>query len=1323
MAILLGPGAPAMRAQSTSTGAVSGQVTDQQNQPVMGAEVVLRDHATNTSLTTITNDVGRYALVNVPPSIYDITVSMTGFKAAKVAGQKVTIGLALTINVVMEVGSVTESVTVTSGAVTELQTTNAAVGTTLSGKALLHLPNLGRDVTTLAVLQPGTTPGGFTAGAYGDQNTYTIDGGNNTDDMAGNTTTYITNFTGIGGAQTNGTVSGILMTPIESIEEFKVNTFNQTADFNSSIGGQVAMVTKRGTNDWHGSAYMYYFATNVGGANTWKNNHTPFTTSDGTKLAFTPIVPNHRSRFGGALGGPITPAILGGKTYLFVNYEGSRFPNASTYERPVPSDLMRAGVIQVPDSTGKYVAYNLNPVPVTVNGVTYQPAQCPNSPNGLCDPRGIGLNPIVNQLWSKLMPRANDPIYGQNGADQFNVQGYLATIRAPLNSDFHVARLDHDFGSKWRFFASWRAQHIVNTTTNQVDIGGALPGNSFGQPVATALRPQVAELLVAGMTTTISPHTTNDFRFSYQYNWWQWSSSNAPPQLPGLGGAVEIAPGNASGAESINALIPYNVNTQNIRQRIWDGQDKMFRDDVTMLKGNHLLQFGGMYQRNYNFHSRTDNGQGVNNQIVYQVSSSTINFSNSPYIPGSVPTTQQPLYRNLYSEVLGLVSLPQVVYTRVGKDLTLQPVGSSAFDRSIIPYYNVYFSDTWRMKPTLTLTYGLGYTVEMPPYELDGKQVALVDSGGNLVSTEDYFAQRKKAALAGQVYNPTLGFELVGNVGKGLKYPYEPFYGGFSPRVSMAWNPNFSSGLLGKTLGQGKTVIRGGYGIIYGRVNGVGQVLVPLLGVGLLQSVSCPGPSKTGQCLGSNKVDPNTVFRIGTDGMVAPLPAVTQTLSQPFLSGVGGNAIAADATVLDPHYRPEKTHNFGLTIQRQVSEKLSIEVGYIGRIIHNEFQEFNLDAVPYMTTLGGQTFANAYAALYTALNAGAAPASIAKQPFFETALGGASSAYCNAFPSCTAAVATNQKTAILNTAVSDFWAALNRANGWILGRTMLSSDPAQATTLNTNASLGYGNYNALFVTLRMRDWHGVNGISNFTWGRALGTAALGQYNSSNTALDPFNLKANYGPQNFDIKFLYNFALYYQVPFFKGKKGFLGHALDGWIIAPLFTAQSGNGTSATYSEGSCTGCQAFGEVTPPGSSSSTAENAVFAAKYTGGNSAHKGVTGSNGIGTNNPEGINMFADPAAVIAQFRKCVLGIDTSCGGYYTMRGLPRWNLDATLSKDFRFTERIGATFSFQFTNVLNHFQPADPALVLTTPTQFGRITGQVGQPRQLEFGLRLHF
>jgi len=192
----------------------------------------------------------------------------------------------------------------------------------------MKLPNMGRDAATLAVLQPGVTPSGMTAGAYSDQNVFMLDGGNNSDDMVGNNTSYVTNFTGTGGVQTGGSPSGIMTTPVESIEEFKVGTFNQSADFSGSIGSQIQMATKRGGNAYHGSAYGFYFATNIGAANSWANNHTP---SNG--LAYTPLVPNHRNRFGGSLGGVLLPKLLGGKTYFFVNYEGSRFPNVGTIEK------------------------------------------------------------------------------------------------------------------------------------------------------------------------------------------------------------------------------------------------------------------------------------------------------------------------------------------------------------------------------------------------------------------------------------------------------------------------------------------------------------------------------------------------------------------------------------------------------------------------------------------------------------------------------------------------------------------------------------------------------------------------------------------------------------------------------------------------------------------------------------------------------------------------------------------------------------------------------------------------------------------------------
>ena len=1320
LAISVNPG----WSQATSEATVAGLVTDAQNAVIPAAEVRLRNAQTSLNLVTNTNEAGRYIFVNVQPGSYTITVTKPGFAVTELSDQKVAVGASLTLNVALQIGTASTVVEVTATAVAELMTSSAAVGTTISGDSILSLPNLGRDVSTLAVLQPGTTLGGYTAGAVQDQNTYTLDGGNNSDDMAGNNTSYVTNFTGTGGTQTNANSAGVMPTPVESIEEFRVNTFNQTADFNSSIGGQVVMATKRGTTQFHGSAYGYYFATNVGAANTWVNNHTP-----SGSLGYTPLPSNHRDRFGAAIGGPITTKRwLGGQTFFFFNYEGFRFPNVSTYERPVPSALMRLGVIQVQDASGKYQPFNLNPYPVTYNNVTYQPATCPG---GACDPRGYGINPIVQKIWATQMPLPNDHGFASNGADSYNVEGYLSTLRAPITSNSYVARIDHDFGDKWRFMASYRFLRLVNLTNNQVDIGGVLPGDTLGQPAAVAPRDQVPSYWVTGLTTSISPTLTNSFIFNYTRNFWQWGSANAPPQLPGLGGAVEIASGapyaTAESSTAAQILIPYNINTQSTRQRFWDGKDRLLRDDLTMIKGNHLFQFGGSYQRNFDFHSRTDNGNGINNQVVYQIGSSGINFTNSPYIPASVPASQQSNYVNLYSEVLGMVFQPQVAYTRAGTNLQLQPVGDSAFDQSIIPTYNLYFTDTWKFKPSLTLTYGLGYAIEMPPYEINGKQVALVYQDGTPVSAASYLAQRKAAALAGQVYDPILGFATVKNVsGGGLKYPYHPIYDELSPRVALAWNPKFSSGLAGRIFGDGKTVIRGGYGRIYGRLNGVNLVLVPLLGVGLLQPVTCPGAAKSGTCLGAGNVDPTNAFRIGIDGNTAPLPAVSQTLPQPFFSGVNGNAPAGDVNTLDPNYKPERTDNFTFSVQRSLGERSLIEVGYIGRIIRNELQELNIDAVPYMTTLGGQTFTQAYANLYTAIALqGQIPASVAAQPFFEAALGGAGSAYCKAATSCTAALAIANTTLIKNTAVSDLWAAMNRAPSWTLGRTMISSNPSQMTSMGLTTSMGYGNYNALFLTYRMRDWHGLTALSSFTWGRALGTGATTQATSSNTALDAWNMGAQYGPSSYDIRFIYNAALFYTPKYFTAQRGLVGHIAGGWTISPLFTAQSGAPISVTYSEGSCTQCQAFGESSSSAVTAGFGENAVGIAKYTGGSSANFNVAGSGGVGTNNPYGVNMFADPASVFSEFRKCVMGIDTSCGGDGVLRGLPTWNLDAQILKNIGIWKegRVGATLSIQITNILNHVQYGNPTLSLSTSSTFGRITTQSNTPRNMEFGLRIHF
>ena len=374
-------------AQTASTGTVAGTVTDPSGGAVVGATVTLTDTATNNGRTETTNEAGRYFFANVVPSKYSVSVSKTGFRISKLVDQEVSVGAALTLNVTMEVGSVAETVEVTATNGAELQTLNATVGNTVSGELLQSLASIGRDAMTFVTLQPGVSPDGSVAGAVEDQSTFLLDGGQNTNDMDGSMAVYTASFAGdpSGGIVSHniglGAPTGVMPTPLDSVEEFKVNTANQTADFNSSAGAQVELVTKRGTNTWHGTAYDYYLDNNWN-ANTWQNNNTA-----------TPIPDYHYSRFGAAGGGPVIPKnIVGGKTYFFANYEGFRWPNSQTYETIVPTPSLRAGILTMNVCDAACQAPG-GPAPVPTQFNLNTGTNCGPSGTAACDPRGTRTDP------------------------------------------------------------------------------------------------------------------------------------------------------------------------------------------------------------------------------------------------------------------------------------------------------------------------------------------------------------------------------------------------------------------------------------------------------------------------------------------------------------------------------------------------------------------------------------------------------------------------------------------------------------------------------------------------------------------------------------------------------------------------------------------------------------------------------------------------------------------------------------------------------------------------------------------------------------------
>jgi hypothetical protein len=1235
----------------------------------------------------------------------------------QIANQTVVVGESRTLDAKLELGASTQVVEVTATN-TELQTMNATIGNTVGGSTLESLPSLGRDVSSFVTMQPGVSPDGSVGGTVVDQANFMLDGGNNSNDMDGSGGVYNPSFgddpsgglfsnvnnpisgaiAGIAGNQP----SGVMPMPIDSVEEFKVATSNQTADFNASSGMQVSIVTKRGTNAWHGTAYEYYLDNTLSG-NTWQNN------SSGT-----PVPDWHRNWFGVAGGGPLIPKnILGGQTYIFANYQGARFPLKETYDRVVPSADMRNGILH--DPANPATVYNLNTL----------------------DPRGIGINTLVQQMWNNHMPLPTPgagcgPFTNNNICDGVNSLDFRSILPIPQNDNFGVVRVDHDFGAKWHFMSSYRYYHLVRATDDQVDIGGFFSGDKLGSPAALTNRPQVPWYLVVGMTTNISSNLTNDFRYSFLRNYWAWGSFGDPPQFSNLGAALE-----PFGEDPRQALTPYNVNTQQTRTRFWDGKDSFIRDDVSWLKGTHFFQFGGQYQHNWNYHTRTDNGGGINYYPVYLLGNNSANGGGTVDYSLLGPAFSNGTLARNAAAVLGIVTQSQQAYTRSGSNLTLNGPLVPAFDKVTIPYYNLYFGDSWRMKPSITLNYGLGWTVEMPPVEDNGKQVILVDANDKMISTEDYLNARKSAALAGQAYNPQIGFALINNVAGRPKYPFNPFYHGFSPRIAVAWNPGFDSGLLGDLFGKNKTVVRGGYGRIYGRVNGVNLVLTPLLSPGLIQPVICtsvlnytstPG-DKTPSC-NANGVTPNmnTAFRIGTDGTTAPLPAATQTLPQPYYPGIGGNTIGSTASPLDPNFKPNSVDSIDFSVQHQFTPKISIEVGGISRWIHNELQNMNINSVPYMMTLGGQQFQAAYAAVEKAMgcatsatacaNATAATtlANLKPQPFFEAALAG--TGYCTA-GNCTAAVVTNEFANFQIQNVWTLWSDLDKggtAPGFNFPFTMMNTIGQMSSNVTMSTSLGYGNYNAGFIIFKMNDWHGVTVQNNFTYSKALGTGAVIQATSQETAVDPYDLSHQYGPQAFDRKFVDALFLVYQPPYYRNQQGFVGHILGGWTFSPIFTAGSGApdfcNTNTGVSSNGYSGSQDWGSG--DGANVFTNANCMRTVKNPPSASVHY----INSVPF-------MFANPAAVFATLRPLILGLDGNTGGFGQFRGLAYWNMNLGVKKNVRLTERFNFEASFNFINVFNHNQFLDPNLNIAgqNPQTFGQLTTEGTNPRTIEFGIRINF
>src|ERR1700674_201496 len=492
---------------------------------------------------------------------------------------------------------------------------------------------------------------------------------------------------------------GAIPTPIESIEEFKVATNNKAADFSSSAGEQVMLVTRRGTNAFHGALYEFY-QSQLFNANDWASN----------RLG-EPKVKFHDNRFGGGIGGALLPGKhLGGKTYFYGFYEGHRFPGVAAFQEwTVPSALMRQGILQacIPDpapaTTCTVKQYNLKTS--TACNVTA------SNPTGACDPRGIGISPAVSQLWA-FVPLPNDPT---GAGDHLNTQGFRAPLSLPVKDDYVAARIDHDFGDKWRLFLSYRYSREVAPSANQIDIGGILPGDKLGVPAAASSNPVNPRYAVLGLNGTLTPHLINEFHLSYLLNDWGWQRQGVTNAISGVPAGLEFSDSH------FGCMCPMNMDTQDSRKRVWDGHDWTYSDTLNWVKGTHYLQFGGSIIHWWDHHVRDDQVVAGLPEMVYQLTKATGLITSNDNRPVGLPSTKNSIWDTQYAQTLGFLGTAAQLFVRGGSDFHL--TGAKTFsDTSLIDSYSLYYNDSWKIRPSITLNYGLEWGTQMPPYEINGVQ-------------------------------------------------------------------------------------------------------------------------------------------------------------------------------------------------------------------------------------------------------------------------------------------------------------------------------------------------------------------------------------------------------------------------------------------------------------------------------------------------------------------------------------------------------------------------------------------------------------------------
>jgi Carboxypeptidase regulatory-like domain len=1220
-----------LKAQDVAS--ITGQVTDTSGAVIPGTNVVLVNTTTSTTYKAVTNSAGEYTIPNVTPGPgYKVTFSRDGFKSVAISGLYLNVDATRTQNAKLPVGVTAQTVEVSASSENvTLDTTDATIGNNFEVQTLNDLPIQNRDSpAALFYQQPGVTLDGAVTGARVDQSNVTLDGLEVNDEATGNFGAIVANA------------------PVDSVQEFRGVTAGAMSSAGQGGGGQFELVTRSGTNNFHGALVEYHRDTDFE-ANDWFNNN-----------ADVPRPPLIRNQFGGNAGGPI----LRNRLFFFFDYNGRRDTLTNLRDRTVPLDSYRSGNVSYVNTAN--VIETLNPAQVAA-----------------LDPLGIGYDPSLLSLMNQRYPHAND-LTGDVG-DLVNTAGFRFNAPFPYKEDDYVQKLDYNLNSKMTLFGR-------GTFTRTTGTEGAIqfPGDPLTAPFLDQ-----SYAWVVGHTWTIS--TTKVNRASYGETF----ENYAFPVIYNPQGDNQYSFAGLSG--------PY-AGGNNSQKRTYP--IPTLRDDFSWEKGKHSLSFGGTFKwetpnefadENYNFPAVGVTGNTYFTGLTPNLRPSDIN---------SAATT---IYDNAFSTALGAFAEVSSNFNYNNKG-AVQPQASGL--DLIYRYYEteVYAGDTWKLTPSLTVSYGVRYQNYTVPYETHGEQAR------SNITFDGYFGDRIKQSAAGISTDDALPFIQYTLGGKANNAPgyYHPANKNFAPRIGFAYSPSFDK----------KSVFSAGAGIIYDHsiVNALqfqqlqNSYLFEALGITNL--FGTPGsPTATLQ----------TAPRFG--GITAaPPPPAAPSVATPYIPFVYqgypyGLGFGEFTTIIDPNLKTPYSIQYNGGFQHEFPQGYILKVNYAGRLgrrLLAEADASQLVEFPDNTGKSNQKMSAAMAGMTTQLrnNAGSGALndiySLSAQPWFEDMLPGFA-AYVAANNPQLPPPANNTQAVALEAYPypqrGDFADTIaNLAGSGYLPSNVGMASQFAADTIWTNK--GFSSYNGMLVTLHKNVGYGLQFDINYTWSHSIDNVSFTANSIAGNVgfgfiCDAMRPRECRGNSDFDVTNYLNGSFIYALPFGRGASfaatapQWLNEVIGGWSVSGLPSWHTG----PAY--------QAFSNAFVTGFANNAPATLI-------------GPIGLLKTHVNGGEGapLNAFSNPTGAVGAYTGPT-GFDI--GTRNNLRGPGYFDLDLGLGKTFPiYEDKVNLKFRADAFNATNHPNFATPSasdITQQSGVPFGTITSTVTPPssdqaaRVLQVSLRLEF